>query len=384
VNLHCPIDGLPTTSPDDLAAIAPLVARLQDDAPVTEAQQFPRGTLLPDGRLDLCKQNLGPEGCARITEALAGNRHVRSLLLGTNGIGDPGAASVARLVEQNRGIEIVYLGCNYIESGGVARIAEAVGAGSVRGLWLKRNPIGEEGAAALAEMLRHNTTLEVLDLVCTGLTPAALEVLLEPLITTNRTVRCLYLGGNTIDKTTAGLLGDLLRANDALRMLSVATANLGNAGLGPLAVALRQNTTLTSLGLASNGITTLGAAFLFRTVEENRALERLDLGFAPSTRALGALPNCIGDDGALWAAATLNTNRVLRFLDLRGNGIGTVGRNRLAEAAETNTTLLRLDLDGTPDPRITAALQRNAAVVPPLQRDPDLELIRSVYRNVRV
>ena len=52
MNLHCPIAGLPKTSPDDLAAIAPLVARLQDGAPVTEAQQFPRGTLLPDGRLD--------------------------------------------------------------------------------------------------------------------------------------------------------------------------------------------------------------------------------------------------------------------------------------------------------------------------------------------
>lgn len=383
MNLHCPIDGLPESGPDDLAAIAPLVARLGDDAPVTEAQQFPRGTLLPDGRLDLCKQNLGPEGCARITEALAGNRHVRSLLLGTNGIGDPGAASVARLVEQNRGIEIVYLGCNYIEAAGVARIAEAVGGGSVRGLWLKRNPIGDEGARALAAMLRHNTTLEVLDLVCTGLTPAALEVLLEPLITTNRTVRCLYLGGNDFDGGVALGIGELLQKNDAIRMLSLAVNRLGERGALSIAKALRQNTTLTSLSLASNDLGQ-GVCNVIHAIRKHPALERLDLGLSPSTHALGATSNHAGDDGALEAGAMLTVNSTLRVLDLRGNGIGGIGRGYLAVGLNVNTTLLRLDLDGKPDPRITAALQRNAAAAPPLHRDPDLELIRSVYRTVRV
>jgi len=96
------------------------------------------------------------------------------------------------------------------------------------------------------------------------------------------------------------------------------------------------------------------------------------------------LPNRIGDDGAFAAAAMLSDNSVLRFLDLRGNEVGAKGRNRLAESVEKNPVLLRLDLDGKPDPRIAAALQRNAATAPPLQRDPDLELIHSVYRTVQI
>src|SRR5262245_38954211 len=94
----CPIKGplpAPTCLPDELA---PLLDTLRNNRAVAEPMTFPRGTLLPDGRLDLCKQGLGVEGCRAVTEALVGNTVVRSLLLGTNGIGDDGAEAVAELL----------------------------------------------------------------------------------------------------------------------------------------------------------------------------------------------------------------------------------------------------------------------------------------------
>ena len=49
--------------------------------------------------------------------------------------------------------------------------------GTVRALWLKRNPVGDDGVARLAEALTVNTTIRTLDLVNVGMTARGLTVL---------------------------------------------------------------------------------------------------------------------------------------------------------------------------------------------------------------
>jgi hypothetical protein len=92
----------------DRPSLLPLLEKLEANEPVTEVTTFPRGTLLPDGRLDLCKQSLGAEGTEAVARALAKNRFVKSLLLGADGLGDEGAASVARLAAENESIETLF------------------------------------------------------------------------------------------------------------------------------------------------------------------------------------------------------------------------------------------------------------------------------------
>ena len=121
--IHCPLHYIAEITPCDPAEIAPLIAHLAADLPVTQPTPFPRGTVLEDGRLDLCKQQLGPMGCRLVTKALATNTTITSLLLGTDGIGDEGAADVARLIARNERLEIIYLGCNRIGEQGVATLA---------------------------------------------------------------------------------------------------------------------------------------------------------------------------------------------------------------------------------------------------------------------
>ena len=162
--LHAP------APPCDPAEVEPLLAFLRRDEPVAAPLAFPRGTLLPDGRLDLCKQSIGPGGADAVCEALADNRQVRHLLLGTNHIGNQGARAVARLVQRSATLETVYLGCNHIDAEGLAPLLDAVSASpSVHALWIKRNPIGERGAALVAAALRRAPRLRTLDLVQTGL-----------------------------------------------------------------------------------------------------------------------------------------------------------------------------------------------------------------------
>src|SRR5205085_25217 len=115
----CPIYHIQEIVPCPPEEVLPLVEHLRANVGVAEATAFPRGTILSDGRLDLCKQSLGPGGCRLVTEALAENTFVKSLLLGTDGIGNVGAGDVARLIKRNNHLEIVYLGCNRIEDAGV-------------------------------------------------------------------------------------------------------------------------------------------------------------------------------------------------------------------------------------------------------------------------
>src|SRR5260370_14061932 len=126
--------------------LAPLVAHLTSDGAPTDALAFPRGTLLPDGRLDLCKQGVGPDGARVVAAALRDNTFVRSLLLGADALGDEGARAIGERVAESRHLETLFLGCNNIGSAGMEALAAALrGHPTMRGLWVKRNAIGARG-----------------------------------------------------------------------------------------------------------------------------------------------------------------------------------------------------------------------------------------------
>lgn len=383
--INCPIKGITEIPTYDLGEITPLLEHLQSNNSVTEQTTFPRGTVMPDGRLDLCKQGIGVSGCALITQALLDNTKIKSLLLGTDGIGNQGAADVARLIEHNQHLEVVYLGCNAIEDTGVAQLATALNKNtSVKGLWLKRNPIGVNGGHHIAQMLRHNRTIRTLDLVSTQIGFDGLAAVIEVLIDDNRTVERLYLGGNQIDCNGAMLIAELIRKNPAIKAILLNVNNLGDRGTAILADALCDNRTLSQLGLASNGIGVDGGIALFAAMAKHSTLTNLDLGYSPSTKVLLAESNQIGDRGAKAVGDYLANNCMLQVLNLQGNGITELGKEYLIAGLEKNTNLWRLLLDGKQDRQVTALLERNQRLNSSMNLHlSDSELIRSVYRTVK-
>src|SRR5436853_5424395 len=83
------IELAPTTE------LEPIAEHLSSAQHVKTTRTFPRGTVVEDGRLDFCKQGLGPEGLSIVLDAL-GPAHpfLRHILLGTNAIGDEGARRI--------------------------------------------------------------------------------------------------------------------------------------------------------------------------------------------------------------------------------------------------------------------------------------------------
>ena len=307
----CPV----RTSPiPDLAEFTPLLERLTSGAPLLADETFPRGTLRRDGRLDLCKQDAGVPGCRAVTQALRNSSVVQSLLLGTNGIGDEGTAQVADLLRV-RPLRTVYLGCNLIGPAGARALAEAVGAQPlVRALWLKRNPIGVEGARTLATLLRESSSLRTLDVVNTGIGDEGAREILHALTLNNTSLQYLYLSGNGLTPDILPMVAALLERHPALRGLYLSVNAFGN-GLGPLTAALSHNRTLQTLGLASSNLGDTALGDLLSAAGTSR-LQCLDVGDAPSARALGVQGNRAGPKAQDAALHLIRRSGSLRVLNL--------------------------------------------------------------------
>ncbi len=375
--ISCPVVRVPAVVPCAASELDELVAFLQSDAPIEEVRAFARGTLLPDGRLDLCKQSVGAAGCARIVAALRNNSRVKSVLLGTDAIGDEGAFAVAELIENNPNLEVVYLGCNNISARGTTEIARVLADNSsVRGLWLKRNPIGDDGLTALAQMLKRNAHLQILDIVNCGFSATAFAVLGEVLHDDNRALTRLYAGGNGLSARDATALSEILRRNDFLEGLYLNVGALGDEGAQNLAQGLKTNRNLRQLGLGSNDI---GLTGLRALTEHSGQLETLDLGRAASQTALGASGNDFAGGGELCAALLHNPR--LQRLNLRGTRLKNDDFSPIFWAAARHPTLCELQLDAPLPAEVKANLAQNRAATSQPQIA-GIELIKSVYRTV--
>jgi len=388
-------------TPCTLADLAPLLTHLRSDTPVAEQTAFSKGTLTPDGRLDLCKQVVGPDGIQPLLGAMRASHQVKRLLLGNNIVGDGGAAAIAAFIRDRTDspLECWYIAGNQIGPAGIQHVCDALAHDTkVTSLWLKRNPLKPAGMRPLADLLRANRTLEVLDLVNCGLLDDGLATLLGALMGpgANRTLKHLYLGTNGITERSAPLVADFLAGDCRLESLYLSCNRLGDDGVAAIARGLAANRTVQRLSLASNRIGPAGAAALAAALTEHPTIALVDLGFTKATNTVGELGNFVGDEGARVLAEMLAHNRTLRSLDLLHNFISQVGVNHLRRALDDNRTLTSLQLtqfgrvhNEPGKEAIRAALERNRQLVPPEQAEqvskiefPDHVMdIYSVYRT---
>ncbi|MFE5772777.1 gala protein [Streptomyces sp. NPDC056485] len=373
--VRCPAIEHPDVPLADPAGLDPLLARLAAEAPVESDEAFAVGTLRADGRVDLCKQGLGPAGAARVAAVAAGSAHARHLLLGTNSIGDEGARTLAGALTGGHGLHTLYLGCNRIGPDGVAALAGALAQDTgVKALWLKRNPIFEDGARTLAALLRRNRTLRTLDLVNTGIAAEGVRLLLDALRTRETPLERLFLGGNGLTPEAAPLLAALIR-EAGVRELYLPANHRGDEGAAVLAAAAAADPARpVRLGLGGNGIGAVGARAL---AEALGGIEALDLGRAMSERSLGSAGNDTGDEGAYALAGAL-PGSPLRRLELRHTGLTGRGAKRLLAAVPEDSPLEYVGLG----PGLPRKVKRSftARLRPARPAHPDLGAITSVYR----
>ncbi|NUS77159.1 MAG: ribonuclease inhibitor [Streptomyces sp.] len=379
--------GVPSVVPRPVAELGPLLDWLRAGRPAGERLDFPTGTALPDGRLDLCKQELGTEGASLVAQALGeGPTPVRHLLLGTDGLGDAGAEVVAG-AGASAEVETLYLGCNGITAGGACRIADQLRASPqvVTGVWLKRNPLGSGGGRAAAELIESARSLRTLDLVQTGLDATGAAVLADALLAAadnGRRIERLFVGGNPLGEAGAEGLGVVV-ADGAIDELYVSAARLGDAGALRLADALERAPygRLTRLAVASNGIGPQAVARLV-TAATTAGVTLLDLGRVRAAAVLGAADNHIDLAAAGTIADTLATaEHRLTHLVLTHTGMRSREAHRLLDTAPHAVTATRFVLGQGIAASVKRRLEAHSAHLPRPAVPADVAAVRSVHRT---
>ena len=114
--------------------------------------------------LNLYGYDIDAEAAAEIARALAQNT-ITTVYLSDNEISDEGAAAIAGALEHDSTIITLNLGGNEIGAEGAAAIAGALEHNTtITTVDLGGNEIGDEGAAAIARALEHNSTITYVDL----------------------------------------------------------------------------------------------------------------------------------------------------------------------------------------------------------------------------
>ncbi|CAF0858266.1 unnamed protein product [Rotaria sp. Silwood1] len=337
--------------PCSLEELEPLLEHLilNKPGPSDDKQSivFARGTIMTGGRLDLCKQVVGPQGIQPLLNAMKNSSVINRLLLGNNIVGLPGAQAISQYIRFNidSNIDTWYIAGNHFDSECISLICDALATDTkVKALWLKRNPILATGVVHIARMLTTNHYLQTLDLLNTGLLDEGCEILFNA-FKSNHSLKHLYIDTNGLTVKSGRTIRVHLEQNDNhLETLYISCNALGDAGTCEIAAGLKHDKRLKRLGLASNCIGADGARALVDALINHVSLEQLNLGYMKATILLGGLDNIIGDEGATEISRLIRLNQHIRSIDLTFNGISQRGLMQLRDALKENRILTTLKI----------------------------------------
>jgi Ran GTPase-activating protein (RanGAP) involved in mRNA processing and transport len=148
--------------------------------------------------LDLSRNQIGIAGATALADALTTNKGLEEVNLSKNAIGDEGLVALVDALKYNTTLVFLSLQHNNIGIAGVTAFADALttNKGGLKSVDLSKNVFGDEGLAALADALSHNTTLKSLELRGTGITDEGVLAIINVLKVRNCTLEWLCLIGN--------------------------------------------------------------------------------------------------------------------------------------------------------------------------------------------
>jgi len=130
--------------------------------------------------LSLGSNQIACEGAKRLADSIKVNQSLQEIHLGDNNMGDDGAKSFADALKVNTTLQVIGIYGNNIGDQGVESLAASLKNNqNVRTVWLHENKIGDAGARHLADMLRDNHTIEHVFLIGNKITDRRIEAEIE-------------------------------------------------------------------------------------------------------------------------------------------------------------------------------------------------------------
>lgn len=312
--------------------------------------KFNRGAIYTDGRMDLCKQVVGPTWIDKLMDSIVDNTHVKHFLLGNNIIGSVGAKAIKKfLLNQHKPkIETWYLAGNDIDEEGISDIVDGLQYDTdVKELWLKRNPIKSNGMMHIERLLTNNKSIDTLDLHNVAILDDGMKYLVNGLMN-NDTLKKIYLEGNGITEVGVDYLVsyfDYLVSSDKVGITSlwIGMNRLGDLGVEKLVKSLKNYKYLERLCIGSNMISHVGMEHVYEAFKNHNKIFLLDVGMYKSTADMGEITNRISDIGADYVAKLIRENNSLQYLSILHNDISNDSMKNICDALQTNNKILFMD-----------------------------------------
>ncbi|RXH79658.1 hypothetical protein DVH24_040805 [Malus domestica] len=271
---------------------------------------------------------------------LQSNVMLKTLNLSGNPIGDEGAKgarAIAEMLKKNSTLRVLELNNNMIDYSGFTSLAGALAENNtLRNIHLNGNYGGALGANALAKGLEGNKSLRELHLHGNSIGDEGVNALMSGKLT------LLDIGNNSFTAKGAFHVGGYIKKTKNLLWLNLYMNDIGDEGgnnihakgVTAIAEALKDNSVITFLELGYNPMGPDGVKALSEVLKFNGNIETLKLGWCQ-----------IGAKGAEFIADMLKYNTTIRVLDLRANGLRNEGASCLARSLKVvNEALTSLDL----------------------------------------
>ncbi len=274
-----------------------------------------------------------------IKQTLADCKEATSLILEKTEIRAEGLANLVGALQGRTGLEVLSLKRNFIGDKGAAGLGDMMASWKCRKLHtlcLSFCNISGKGFEGLCKGLSRMPT--VLSLTSLDLSANFCKVdgckALAAMILDHRKLKYLNLGNNCIEDEGVKVLCEAVGHSDVLETLNLEGNHVTNIGTRSVCEALKKNCGLRDLALQCNEIDQQGAMYLSQAIRLTTSLSALNLSH-----------NTIGDNGAEHMAGIIRSSTVLTDLRLNGNSIGDKGGKFIQLAYEKNTTITFLDLD---------------------------------------
>jgi len=361
--------GKPTAMKVEIAPLnelADFFHHLQIDGDITKYPhtEFKRGAVYPDGRMDLCKQVVGPTWIGNLMESLKTNTHIEHFLLGNNITGEEGGSAIRDFLLDPHlcHIKTWYIAGSEFNSNAIGHIVDGLIEDSdTEALWLKRNPIYAEGMIHIRRLLENHTKIHILDLhnCAIGLTEKAYSdesKYYEKYLTNdglfqlceglkmNNSLRHLYLDCNALTTKSMNFLRDyfefkLINKSDGIHSLWLDMNKLGDDGLEIL-IPTFKNYMIKRLNVGSTMMTEKGCKIICDTFMNHPFIQVLDMSLYKSTADMGEIPNNMSDLAVSSLCELIEQNQSLLYLNVSMNNISEDGINKLADSLEKNNNIL--------------------------------------------
>mmetsp|Transcript_613 Transcript_613/g.868 ORF Transcript_613/g.868 Transcript_613/m.868 type:complete len:910 (+) Transcript_613:96-2825(+) len=336
-------------------------------------------------KIDLSQRGLVSTDARLVKLALLQNASLSVLKLGYNNLSDAGVITLVPGISKHRALASLDLGFNNVGDEGCKALANSMANGTLQTLYLSGNIIGEDGALALADIIRRGCRLRRLHLTGNRLGPDGVKALTEaisedetrrshvlderdevsedqemlpngdsstvssqqPLSASQETqqkgagaggMEELFLGGTSMGPSGCFAVARMLERSTSLRVISLANCGIGDDELATLAESIkknRNNLPLEALQLSFNNITGRGLEALMNAIWGSKTLRKLQLD-----------NNEIGDRGAQQVAAILSSISSLEVLDLGFNSIKSLGMRTLMKMVAETQHLKSLSISG--------------------------------------